>query len=40
MRCHLDAFAGAVSGAGTPDRCDGEGGSDTATACEQTIRVP
>jgi Ca2+-binding RTX toxin-like protein len=27
-------------GAGTPDRCDGEGGADTATACEVTIGVP
>ena len=27
-------------GADTPDRCDGEGGADTATACEQTISVP
>ena len=27
-------------GADTPDRCDGEGGADTATACEQTVSVP
>ena len=27
-------------GAGTPDRCDGEGGSDTATACETVVSVP
>lgn len=27
-------------GAGTPDRCDGEGGTDTATACEVTVSVP
>ena len=27
-------------GADAPDRCDGEGGSDTATACEQTISIP
>jgi Ca2+-binding RTX toxin-like protein len=27
-------------GADTPDRCDGEGGADTATACEQTVNVP
>jgi len=27
-------------GAGTPDRCDGEGGTDTATACEVTAGVP
>ena len=27
-------------GADTPDRCDGEGGSDTATACEQLTSVP
>ncbi len=27
-------------GSGTPDRCDGEGGTDTATACEQLISIP
>lgn len=27
-------------GAGTPDHCDGEGGTDTATACEIIVRVP
>ena len=27
-------------GSGTPDRCDGEGGTDTATACEQLVNVP
>ena len=27
-------------GADTPDRCDGEGGTDTATACEITTSVP
>ena len=27
-------------GPDAPDRCDGEGGSDTATACEQTISIP
>ncbi len=27
-------------GSGTPDRCDGEGGSDTAIACEQTFNIP
>jgi VCBS repeat-containing protein len=27
-------------GSGTPDRCDGEGGIDTATACEQLTSVP
>ena len=27
-------------GPDTPDRCDGEGGSDTATACEQLTSIP
>ncbi len=27
-------------GAGAPDRCDGQGGTDTAAACEQLVGVP